>query len=225
MRFADTLALAVFVLWEIVWTKNLTRITVANYICSLEKLIKYAKAYKPSQIAGRSQVETPSSSLMSRYSEGHLHSGTPAQKRQKTVTMVTPDVNSRVQNRPTSSATTVTTEGSTPVQKRRKSTATIVTPEISSTPVPPINVESRSKENSESYIVWGLGLSELEGALKSFVNNDNTEFALQLNFFLEGMMYFKAVNDPALMGDFLILNDCQILSKLNSENFQMLAIV
>ena len=120
----------------------------------MEKLIKYAKAYKPSQIAGRSQVETPSSSLMSRYSEGNLHSGTPAQKRQKTVTMVTPDVNSRVQNRPTSSATTVTTEGSTPVQKRRKSTATIVTPEISSTPVPPINVESHSKENSESYIKW-----------------------------------------------------------------------
>ena len=72
---------------------------------------------------------------MSRYSEGNLHSGTPAQKRQKTVTMVTPDVNSRVQN-------------------RRKSTATIVTPEISSTQVPPINVESHSKENSESYIMW-----------------------------------------------------------------------
>ena len=114
---------------------------------------------------------------MSRYSEGNLHSGTPAQKRQKTVTMVTPDVNSRVQNRTTSSATTVTTEGNTPVQKRRKSTAKIVTPEISSTPVPPINVESHSKENSESYIMW-VGMSELEGPLESFVNNDNTQLAL-----------------------------------------------
>ena len=74
-------------------------------------------------------------------------------------------------------------------------------------------------------ISCGLGMSELEGALESFVNNDNTQLALQLNSFLEGMMYFKAVNDPALMGDFLILNDCQILSKINSENFQMLAIV
>ena len=87
--------------------------------------------------------------------------------------------------------------------------------------------ESPSKlaDLESSRISCGLGMSELEAALESFVNNDKTQLALQLNSFLEGMMYFKPVKDPTLMGDFLILNDCQILCKLNSENFQMLAIV
>ena len=71
--FSDTLALAVFVR-NYFEEKYLTRITVVNYICTLEKLIKYAKAYKPSQFPGLAQVDwlVISKDVKARYQKGSL---------------------------------------------------------------------------------------------------------------------------------------------------------
>ena len=71
--FTDTLAFAVFVR-EYFEEKHLTRITVVNYICSLEKLIKYAKAYKPSQFPGLAEVDwlVISRDVKARYQKGSL---------------------------------------------------------------------------------------------------------------------------------------------------------
>ena len=59
--------------------------------------------------------------------------------------MVTPEGSTSVQQRQ-KTVTLVTPERRTPVQQQRTSTATIVTPEISSTPIPPLKVKSHSKE-------------------------------------------------------------------------------
>ena len=71
--FTDTLAFAVFVR-EYFEEKHLTQITVVNYICSLEKLIKYAKAYKPSQFPGLAEVDwlVISRDVKARYQKGSL---------------------------------------------------------------------------------------------------------------------------------------------------------